>query len=453
MPHPKRLMKTTEPNPNGSSTGGAALFAITAFLCLVLGCLVLALRPAFLMSDTLGGQAQQWVQLMLFGFGLPAVFAAVYWALPRAFDVPLFSSSSVYLHFGFHLAGLCIAMLVPFIPSLPQSSMGATFLACGGVVFVVNVAMSLRQLERPDASSAFLSTIAIWLLAALFLGIPFAAVAPLPMFSGTNWSAGWLVFLISGIFFNAVLGLALRVTPLVLGSKPVGSSAPWFALSFINLGVAWMFAATTFGPMPFLLVCAGAFLVGSIIYLADFWLLLQRRAGGSLRWDTKILLAAVWMIPASALALMYDAWQRVAAQAAQAAEAAAPAVAAVAAPAAEGPAPIAVSSLDWTVGLIALLGAAVPGLVAIVFQLQQSRAAHEESTRERLAGQLLLASFFNYAVGVVLVVVGAWGAENQMLGLGAVFLLVGSIGFLGNFIYSLMASSGAPREAAASATA
>ena len=50
---------------------------------------------------------------------------------------------------------------------------------------------------------------------------------------------------------------------------------------------------------------------------------------------------------------------------------------------------------------------------------------------------MLLAAFFNYAVGAALVIVGAWGAEAQMLGLGAVFLVVGSLGFLGNFLYGL----------------
>jgi hypothetical protein len=96
-------------------------------------------------------------------------------------------------------------------------------------------------------------------------------------------------------------------------------------------------------------------------------------------------------------------------------------------------------SLDWTVGLTALIATAVPGLVAVIFQLQKLRAGRtsEMSNREKVAGQVLLASFFNYAVGAGLIVVGAWGSEEQMLGLGAVFLVVGALGFLGNFLYNL----------------
>lgn len=448
-------MKTTESHQTETSVAGALTFAITALVMLALGCLMLAVRPGFLLGDTLTGHGQAWVRLMLFGFGFPAVFGAVYWALPQAFRVPLFSGPAVFMHYGFHLAGLLIVLVMPFVPGLPQASMGATFLACGGIVFIVNVAMSLRKLERPDAGSAFLSTLMVWLAAALFLGVPFAETPPLPFLAGTNWSGGWLVFAISGILFNAQLGLALRVTPLAVGAAADRTPASWYALSVLNLGVAWMFAATTFGPLPFLLITASVFLVGSLIYLGDFWGLLQSRTDrGTLGWDSKIMLGSVWMIPATAMVLIYNVWERLQVQAAAAAAnttAAAAVAVPAAAPVAEGPAPIAVMSLDWTVGLTALLATAVPGLVAVMFQLQKLHAGvpgevNEMDMRQRLAGQLLLAAFFNYAVGAALVIVGAWGAELQMLGLGAVFLVVGSLGFLGNFLYGLGRASAAACE-------
>lgn len=438
-------MNMNEPTTNGPSHTGAITFAITALVFLALGCLMLAMRPGFLLGDTLTGHGQAWIMLLLYGFGLPAVFGSVYWALPQAFGLPLYSPQSVFLHYGFHLAGLLVVMILPFVPELPQASMGATFLACGGIVFVFNVAMSLHHMERPDAASAFLSTLMVWIILALFLGVPFAAVPPLPLLGGTNWSAGWLVFAISGILFNALLALALRVTPMVVGARPERTPAAWYALCIVNLGVAWMAAATTFGPPTFLLVCAAVFLVGSLIFLADFWSILQRRRGTDpLGWDVKILLTAVWMIPSAAAALMYAAWHHLPLPAAEgAAEAAV-------APALEGPAPIMVVPLDWAVGLVALLATAVPGLVAVIFQLQKLRGGQpvESTLRDRVSGQLLLASFFNYAVGASLVVVGAWGAEDQMLGLGAVFLVVGSLGFLGCFLHQ-MGRAGAPEAASA----
>ncbi|MFZ4484296.1 MAG: hypothetical protein ACOYOL_10000 [Chthoniobacterales bacterium] len=439
-------MNTNEPTKTPSNTG-AITFAITALVFLALGCLMLAMRPGFLLGETLTGHGQAWIRLMIYGFGLPAVFGAVYWALPKAFGVPLYSPQTVFLHYGFHLAGLVVVMLLPFVPELPQASMGATFLACGGVVFVFNVALSLRRMERPDAASAFLSTLMVWVVLALFLGVPFASEPPLPLLAGTNWSAGWLVFAIAGIFFNAQLGLALRVTPLAVGAKSERTPAAWYALAILNLGVAWMVAAATFGTPAFLLLCTAIFLVGSLIYLADFWAILQRRHGSTaLGWDVKILLTAVWMIPAAALVLMYAVWHHMLVAVP---EVAADAATAVAAPVIEGPAPIMVMPLDWTTGLVGLLAAAVPGLIAVIFQLQKLQLPDraDDSPRERVAGQLLLAAFFNYAVGAGLVVVGAWGSEDQMLGLGAVFLVVGSLGFLGCFLHNL-GRSGAAESAA-----
>lgn len=456
-------MKTNEAHENGAAAAGANAFAVTALVMLALGCLALAVRPGFLLGETLTGHGEAWIRLMIFGFGLPAVFGAVYRALPEAFGVQLFSGPAVFLHYGFHIAGLLIVLAIPFVPDLPQASMGATFLACGGVVFVVNVAMSLRKLGDTDAGSAFLSTLMVWLVAALFLGIPFAATPPLPFLAGTNWSAGWLVFVMSGVLFNAQLGLALRVTPLVVGANTRRASASWYALSILNLGVAWMFAGATFGPLAFLLVCAVVFLIGSLVYLGDFWGMLQSRTDrGTLGWDSKIMLGSVWMIPATAIVLLYAVWERLQAQAAEAVDAAAAGAAAAVVPAApavaEGPVPLAVMSLDWTVGLTALLATAVPGLVAVIFQLQKLRAGvpgevNEMDMRERVSGQVLLAAFFNYAVGAALVIVGAWGAEVQMLGLGAVFLVVGALGFIGIFLHHMFRPSdaSAPRLAGAAA--
>ena len=450
-------MNKTEPRHPIAPNAGAIAFASTALVFLLLGCLLLAVSPGFLLGQKLTPFAQAWIQVMLLGFGLPAVFGAIYWSLPGVFGLPLFSEHSVFLHYAFHVAGFAVAMLAALVPDMPQTTMGATFLACGGLVFVFNVSMSLLRLERTDAASAFVSTIMVWLVAALFLGLPFVATAPLPMFAGTNWSAGWLVFLISGVLFNAVLGLALRIAPLAVGGSGAQPAAAWYALAIGNLGVAWMFAAATFGPPPFLLLCGVVFLVGSLIYLGGFWGLLQSGTNATMGWDTKVLVAAVWMVPASAAALLYNVWERLASQA-PAAAAAAPAAAAAAVPAlpAEAvPAELAVMPLDWTVGLVALLAAAVPGLVALIFQVQKlgDGVAGEagQSIRERVADQLVLASFFNYAVGVMLAVVGAWGSESQMLSLGAVFLVVGSAGFLGIFLHHLFqsADAGAPRLAGA----
>lgn len=445
-------MITNETTRNGAPVTGAVTFAVTSLVFLALASLMLAGRPGFLVGETLTGHGEAWTMLLVYGFALPAVFGSIYWALPAAFGLPLFSNQAVFLHYGFHLAGLIVALILPFVPELPQAGMGATFIACGGIVFIVNVGMTLTRMERPDVASAYLSTVMVWLAVVVFLGLPFAKEAPLPLFAGTQWSAGWLVFLVAGVLFNTLLGLALRVTPSALGSKPRRSVAAWYALAILNAGVAWMFGATTFGPLMFLLLCTAIFMAGSLIYLADFWGLLQSRPDRrTLAWEARILLTAVWMVPTSGLILMLNVWERLGIKP----EAVLDPEAAAGLAEVTGPLPVSLAAMDWTVGLAALLATAVPGLVAIIFQLQKIRPGASAATgsRERLAGSLLLAAFFNYAVGAGLLVVGAWGAEEQMLGLGAVFLVVGALGFLGIFLHNLGAGAAARDEAAAAVTA
>ena len=433
-------MKTPESQTAPGS--GTLAFVTTALIFLVLGSISLAAQPGFLLADTLTSAGQAWVTLMIYGFGLPAVFAVVYWALPAAFSLPLFSKPAVFLHWGFHLAGLLVVLLVSFFPEMPQAPMGATFLACGGIIFVVNVGMTLRGMILPDASSAFLIAVIIWLVIALFLGLPFAPGAPLPMFVETNWKVAWLVFVVAGVLINTILGLALRVTPVALGTETPSSATSWWALAVTNLAIAWMFPALTYGPLAGVFFCATVFLVGILIYLGEFHGILQRPASRAAGWDTRILLAALWMIPAATTLLLWDVRERIGLQSVAQSEAVATASPAVETTAS---AVLSVLPMDWTAGLTALLATAVPGLIALVFlllKLQKGLPGENAalSVSGRLAGQLLLAAFFNYAIGAGMLILGAWGASEKILSLGAIFLVVGSAGFIANFINGLKSS-------------
>ena len=259
------MMKPVNTIPESSSPG-ALLFVITALVALVASFLLLTLHPGWLGGHAVDVQSQAWIRMIIFGFGLSAVFGAVCWALPLAFGVPLWSHQLVFLHSALHLCGLLVVVLIPFVPDLPQAPLAPGLIAAGSLVFIVNIALSLRGMARPDAASAFVATVLVWLAAASFLGLPFAPEAPLSSLENTGWSAGWLVLVIGGIFFNTMSGLALRLIPLSLGAKPRRTAAAWYALAILNLGVAWMFAAVTYGPPAFRMMCGLVFLAGTMIY-------------------------------------------------------------------------------------------------------------------------------------------------------------------------------------------
>ncbi len=54
---------------------GALLFVITALVALVAAFLLIALYPAWLGGHVVDVQSQAWVRMIIFGFGLSAVFA------------------------------------------------------------------------------------------------------------------------------------------------------------------------------------------------------------------------------------------------------------------------------------------------------------------------------------------------------------------------------------------
>lgn len=438
---------TPRPVSDAEEGVGARWFVVTSLGFLLLSCLMLAGRPDFLLSPVLTGHGLSWMALMLLGTAFCGVFGVVYWAVPKVFGTPLYSEKFVFLHYGFHLTGMVLALASVIWPEFTRGAMGMMFIACGAIVFAVNLLGTFHRPAKPDVACAYLMASAVWLVIAAFLGLPFAAEAPVGFLAQTNWSEAWLILAMAGVALNMPMGIALRVTPHAMGIPMVKTGTAWYALAFSNAGLAWMFPATAFGPMQFLIFCAVVYLAGVLIYFAEYFSILQRRAVRVLSWDAKILLTAFSLVPVAAVFLMISAWQHIPPPPAEP-------VPGVPPPVEEevvktGVLPLEFLPVDAATVLTVLLAIVVPAIVALAFQLirlQNSVAAdpRKQSTRERLAEQILLASFFNYATGVLLVIPGAWVGIAQMLSLGTLFLLMGAIGFAGNFFFS--SSAGSPAD-------
>lgn len=422
---------------NPSSPAGGRAFLITSFVFLILGTLMLAGRPQFLMAPVLTGHGVAWLELLLLGFAFPAAFGAAYLAIPRAFGLPLYSSQFVFLHLGFHIAGTILVVASPFLTGIPQVQMGPTFIAVGALTFAINIGCSLRGLRVPDAGAAFLVTAMLWLVVASFLGAPFAANPPAAVFQGQGWSAGWLVLAFGGVVLNVVFGLGLKVTPTVLRLKEIHPAPAWYAFVISNFGLAWLFAAVAIGTLEFVEFCAAFFLLGTLIYAGKFLLLVQQRPDRHLPWDVRILLTTILTAPLALAFAATGVWLRIQNAAAEAPATAAPA--AVEPPA--GPLPLEILPVDTAAVLTALLAVAIPGLVALAFQLvrierDELGAAPDTTLQGRLSNQILLAAYFNYATGVLMVIPAAWVGIERILTLGALFLFVGAAGFAGTFFFA-----------------
>lgn len=416
-------MQNTNPNVSSDAFRGPLAFLIASLACLCASAAWLVISPALLLDPKIAPQSTAWIYLAVYGCALTGFFGLVYRSVPIIFGLPLYSPQFVILHLVFHLVGLGLLMPTAFQEDPSTGVMGQTFLACGAVTFIVNISASFKREDRPDASAAFIATAMLWLGIMLIVGLPFAKNPFVAFFSPSAWTPATLELCIAGVIINGLLGLALRVTALRLGSSMERTNTPWFALALVNAGAAWVFAATAFGPPAFVLFCAALYLAGILIYLARFTAILEARKEESLDWDSKILFTALWMVPVGVVMFGYAVWSRAAT-------------------------PDASVQLEASTLLAALLGACVPALVALIYQTSSLLRGDEHGPDApldvRLSSQILLAAFFNYAIGVLMIIPGAWLGIEKMVGLGSLFLLMGSIGFLGNFLQMLRAKSAQP---------
>jgi len=413
-------METTNPNVSADAVKGPLAFTIASLVFLCLSAAWLALNPSLLAQPKISPESSAWIYLAVYGFALTGFYGLVYRSVPLLFGVPLYSPQMVILNLAFHLIGLLILLPAVFYPDLPQGVMGQTFLACGAVTFIVNIASTFKREERPNVPAAFIATSLLWLGIMIVVGIPFAKTPLIAFFSGTDWSPATLELCLAGAVLNAVFGVALSTTSRRIGSEALSSNTPWFAFVLLNSGAAWLFAATAFGPSEFIVFCTALYLVGVLAYLAHFTAILQNREGDSLEWDSKILYTALWMVPVSLVLFGFTVWTRHL----------------------QKDAPL---QLEAATLLAVVLGVCVPGLVALFYQtaslLRGDERGADAPLDVRLSTQILLAAFFNYSVGVLMIIPGAWLGIDKMLGLGTLFLTVGSIGFLGNFLHMLRPKS------------
>ena len=418
-------METTNPNVSADAVKGPLAFTIASLVFLCLSAAWLALNPSLLAQPKISPESSAWIYLAVYGFALTGFYGLVYRSVPLLFGVPLYSPQMVILNLAFHLIGLLILLPAVFYPDLPQGVMGQTFLACGAVTFIVNIASTFKREERPNVPAAFIATSLLWLGIMIVVGIPFAKTPLIAFFSGTDWSPATLELCIAGAVLNAIFGVALSTTPLRIGSTVERTNTPWFAFVLVNSGAAWLFAATAFGPSEFIIFCAALYLVGVMVYLARFTALLQHREEESLDWDSKILYCALWMVPVSLVLFGFAVWTRHVQK-------------------------DATFQLEAATLLAVVLGVCVPGLVALFYQtssiLRGDERGEDAPLDVRLSTQILLAAFFNYAVGVLMIIPGAWLGIEKMLGLGTLFLTVGAIGFLGIFLYMLRPKSAEARQ-------
>jgi hypothetical protein len=389
-------------------------FLIMAMIFLCASTIWIAFKPSLFLEGNVTDSMRAWTCLMLYGFILPAVFGLVYRALPMAYTAALLGENLILLHLGCHMFGFGIFFAHALHPEMVQSGMGMVFLGCGVMAFLINIGAALQKRGLSEPSSAFLAAALLWLAVSSLVAMPLSSEPTFAALKDTQWSAATLQLCLLGFVMNAILGMALRLTSLRLANDPPQTNSSWFAFYITNGGLAWLFGAIAYGPAGYVMICLGVYLAGLLIFIMRHAVITQERRVEVLDSDTKMLVSAIWVLPIVTILAGLSAWIRMGNPEQQ---------------------PF---GLDIVTVLTAILGVAVPALVALFYQSEAIlRGFHpdEPTAHLRLSSQILLASFFNYATGVCLLLGGAGVGSEKMTTLGAIFTLVGVFGFTGNLVF------------------
>lgn len=423
-------MNTNTQHPaSNAALSGTRAFLILSPLFLFLASAMLAARPGFLVQRELTGHGVAWLTLLILGCGLSGAFGLVYGALLSGFGTRRPPALTIWLHLLLHVTGILLSILGAVRPAWDRFGLGPILLSAGAIVFLLNVGRGFLRPQAPNVSEAFLLTSALWLVILAFAGVPFAASPPPGLPTGSMWGAGWLILALGGVLFNLPLGLALRTLPLLSHSKKRSSILMWSTLVLLNIGVAWSTAAATYRLPGFLMGCALIALLGALCALGAFVSVLPGRDQGRLSWSTRMLAASMAAAPLSFALLAYSAWHRLALAAAAAA-----APETTTEPAAETATTLPLSFLpsDAAATLVGLFAVGIPAILAVALQLIRIQRS-EQDPPPPLRERFLLAAYFNYATGVLLIIPSAWAGIEQPIALGSLFLVVSSLAFLGIF--------------------
>lgn len=212
--------------------------------------------------------------LFTLGWITTSIMGALYQFLPVALGQPIRSQGLAHLTFGLYAPGLVgfVAGLLFMIPALMLA--GATVFGVGILLFVANLAATLKRAERRDVTWWALACADVFLLVTLVLGLALAGNLRWGYLGGGRFLAvgTHLHVALAGWVLLVMVGVGHRLLPMFLLSHGAGDRGTKAAVWLIASGAGVL--ATLHHFHPFLSRWLPAALIGSGVVA----FLLQARA-------------------------------------------------------------------------------------------------------------------------------------------------------------------------------
>lgn len=287
-------------------------FAAAGLFSFGLACVALLVAPDSLAGDPVRGPVLALTHLVTLGWIGSVLFAAAYVVGPMLAESGLWSGRLAAVHLALHLAGLALLLGGLSVVRYDIASVGAATLVAGLALMTLNLMVTASRHSRWTPANIAFQTSMFWLtvtggLALLMLrgrlATPWLA-APETMI------ALHAHFALFGFLAQALLGVSLRVVPLLLGQashpKKLDTLA-WTGWAALNGGLMLLLPASLAGPGGLLVAVGGIVATGVLLLAVDLgcvlWMFRDRISWGAITHATGIALlvgivaAALWRLP------------------------------------------------------------------------------------------------------------------------------------------------------------
>lgn len=333
-PSPARpVAAAPAPGANAPSVTLPLAFVLVGLAALLAGMGWLVVRPGILAAYHYNQYVIAATHLFVLGWICSVVMGAMYQLVPVALETKLYSQRLARWQFAFHVAGFTGMVWMFRKWNMEEVAHFGSAFAFGVVLFVYNLARTLRRVPRWNVTAAAVASALAWLSLAIIAGLSLAAAkctydgvsessAVGPMLHGFKSLAGFVARFDAiramhahahlggvGCFTMLIVGVSYKLIPMFTLSEVQSHRRAAWSVVLLNLGLAGSFVTILLRSRwkpAFALVIVAALAV----YGWEIVAILRARKRRALDWGIKYFLTAVAvLLPVSALAIVLS-WSR-----------------------------------------------------------------------------------------------------------------------------------------------
>jgi hypothetical protein len=331
-PSPARTVATSPlSGANAPSIALPLMFTMTGLLALGAGVAWLVLQPDILATYHYNQYVIAVTHLFVLGWICTVVMGAMYQLVPVALETRLYSERLARWQFAFHVVGFVGMVWMFRVWNMTQLAHFGSVFAFGVVLFVYNMARTLRRVPKWNITATAVTAALVWLSLAITAGLSIAAAkcdyesameqSPpafvVVMLHGLQSVGGFVAHFDPmsamhahahlggvGCFTMLIVGVSYKLIPMFTLSELQSRRRTAWSVALLNIGLAGSFV-TILRRSPLKPAFALVVVAALAVYGWELRAILRARKRRVLDWGIKYFLTAIMLLwPLSVLAVV-----------------------------------------------------------------------------------------------------------------------------------------------------